>query len=100
MEADSSLNLVINGGTLEVWSSGDGLDSNGYATITGGDIVVYGPDHRRQRRARRQRHLRGHRRHPVATGSSGMMVAPSTDSAPGLDRHRPQRAPRPPAPRS
>ena len=29
--------------SLEVWASGDGLDSNGYATITGGDITVYGP---------------------------------------------------------
>ena len=43
MEADSSLHLYVNGGTLEVWASGDGLDSNGNATITGGDIVVYGP---------------------------------------------------------
>ena len=55
---------LVNGGALEVWSSGDGLDSNGLATITGGDIVVYGPYRRRQRRPGRQQHLRRHRRHP------------------------------------
>ena len=43
MAADDPLRLVVNGGTLEVWASGDGLDSNGSATITGGDITVYGP---------------------------------------------------------
>ena len=43
MAADDSLALYVNGGTLEVWASGDGLDSNGSATITGGEITVYGP---------------------------------------------------------
>lgn len=83
MEADSSLNLVINGGTLEVWSSGDGLDSNGYATITGGDIVVYGPtmDGNGALDVNGTFDITGGTL--VATGSSGMMVAPSTESGQG-----------------
>lgn len=83
MEADTSLHLVINGGTLEVWSSGDGLDSNGYATITGGDIVVYGPttDGNGALDVNGAFEITGGTL--VATGSSEMLVAPSTDSAQG-----------------
>ncbi|GAB3020419.1 hypothetical protein GCM10011376_23480 [Nocardioides flavus (ex Wang et al. 2016)] len=83
MEADDSLNLVINGGTIEVWSSGDGLDSNGYATITGGDITVYGPtsDGNGALDVNGTFAITGGTL--MATGSSGMMVAPSTDSAQG-----------------
>ncbi|MEO5665531.1 MAG: carbohydrate-binding domain-containing protein [Nocardioides sp.] len=83
MEADTSLHLVINGGTLEVWSSGDGLDSNGYSTITGGDIVVYGPttDGNGALDVNGAFEITGGTL--VATGSSGMLVAPSTDSAQG-----------------
>mgnify|MGYP003341109702 CR=1 FL=1 len=36
--------IFVNGGTLEVWASGDGLDSNGDATITGGDPKQDGHD--------------------------------------------------------
>ena len=83
MEADGSLNLFVNGGTLEVWASGDGLDSNGNATITGGDIVVYGPttDGNGALDVNGTFEVSGGTL--VATGSSGMMVAPSTDSAQG-----------------
>jgi len=83
MEADSSLNLVINGGTLEVWSSGDGLDSNGYATITGGDIVVYGPttDGNGALDVNGTFEITGGTL--VAAGSSQMLVAPSIDSDQG-----------------
>lgn len=83
MAADDSLNLYINGGTLEVWASGDGLDSNGNATVTGGDIVVYGPttDGNGALDVNGTFEVTGGTL--VATGSSGMMVAPSTDSAQG-----------------
>ena len=83
MEADSSLHLYVNGGTLEVWASGDGLDSNGDATITGGDIVVYGPttDGNGALDVNGTFEVTGGTL--VATGSAGMMVAPSTDSAQG-----------------
>lgn len=35
--------LVVTGGSLTVDAEGDGLDSNGTITITGGDTIVYGP---------------------------------------------------------
>ena len=41
--ANEANQLTINGGTLLVNADGDGLDSNGYATITGGTITVNGP---------------------------------------------------------
>ncbi len=83
MAADNSLNLYVNGGTLEVWASGDGLDSNGNATITGGDIVVYGPttDGNGALDVNGTFEVTGGTL--MATGSAGMMVAPSTDSAQG-----------------
>ncbi|PUA81258.1 carbohydrate-binding domain-containing protein [Nocardioides currus] len=83
MEADESLHLYVNGGTLEVWASGDGLDSNGSATITGGDITVYGPttDGNGALDVNGTFEVTGGTL--MAVGSAGMMVAPSTDSAQG-----------------
>jgi len=83
MAADSSLALSINGGTVEVWASGDGLDSNGNATITGGEITVYGPttDGNGALDVNGTFDVTGGTL--LATGSAGMMVAPSTDYAQG-----------------
>lgn len=36
--------LLINGGTIYVNAYGDGLDSNGYTVINGGDITISGPE--------------------------------------------------------
>lgn len=41
--ADASKSLVISGGTIRVNAEGDGLDSNGTLTISGGTIYVSGP---------------------------------------------------------
>jgi len=41
--ADASKSLVISGGVLTVNSNGDGLDSNGTLSISGGTIYVSGP---------------------------------------------------------
>lgn len=81
MAADDFVRLVVNGGTLEVWASGDGLDSNGSATITGGDITVWGPttDGNGALDVNGTFDVSGGTL--VAAGSAGMMVAPSTDSA-------------------
>lgn len=81
MAADDSVRLVVNGGTLEVWASGDGLDSNGSATITGGDITVWGPttDGNGALDVNGSFEVSGGTL--LATGSAGMMVAPSSDSA-------------------
>ncbi|RYB89366.1 carbohydrate-binding domain-containing protein [Nocardioides glacieisoli] len=83
MQADTSLNLYVNGGSLEVWASGDGLDSNGNATITGGDILVHGPttDGNGALDVNGTFEVSGGTL--LATGSAGMVVAPSTDSAQG-----------------
>ncbi len=35
--------VTINGGTVTLHASGDGLDSNGNLTINGGEVYVYGP---------------------------------------------------------
>jgi len=43
MDAVGDYYLEINGGTITVNAEGDGLDSNGYITVTGGTIVVHGP---------------------------------------------------------
>ncbi len=80
MEADSSLHLYVNGGTLEVWASGDGLDSNGDATITGGDITVYGPTTEGNGALDVNGTFDVSGGTLVATGSAGMLVAPSSDS--------------------
>ncbi len=81
MAAGDSVRLVVNGGTLEVWASGDGLDSNGSATITGGDITVYGPttDGNGALDVNGTFDVSGGTL--LAAGSAGMMVAPATDSA-------------------
>ncbi|WP_299926928.1 carbohydrate-binding domain-containing protein [uncultured Nocardioides sp.] len=83
MAADESLHLYVNGGTLEVWASGDGLDSNGDAAITGGDITVHGPttDGNGALDVNGTFDVSGGTL--LATGSAGMMVAPATDSAQG-----------------
>jgi hypothetical protein len=81
MAADDSVRLVVNGGTLEVWASGDGLDSNGSATITGGDITVWGPtaDGNGALDVNGTFEVSGGTL--LATGSAAMLVAPSVDSA-------------------
>lgn len=43
MDADASCYLVISGGVVTVDAAGDGLDSNGYLKVTGGEVYVYGP---------------------------------------------------------
>ncbi|MGY3704113.1 hypothetical protein BW731_08140 [Vagococcus martis] len=42
-QADDSKSLEITGGSITIDASGDGLDSNGSITMSGGDVVVYGP---------------------------------------------------------
>ena len=41
--ADENCHITVSGGTLFVDASGDGIDSNGNLTFTGGDITVEGP---------------------------------------------------------
>lgn len=41
---DSVSSLLISGGTIYVNAEGDGIDSNGTITVTGGEIFVSGPE--------------------------------------------------------
>ena len=41
-ESDPSLQIILAGGTLTVDAEGDGIDSNGTVTISGGSLVVNG----------------------------------------------------------
>ena len=83
MAADGSVWLFVNGGTLEVWASGDGLDSNGSIAITGGDITVNGPttDGNGALDANGTFTISGGTL--VATGSAGMAETPDADSEQG-----------------
>lgn len=41
--ASSDVYININGGTITINASGDGVDSNGNINVTGGTTIVYGP---------------------------------------------------------
>lgn len=42
-DTDADASITISGGVLRLSAEGDGLDSNGYITITGGETYVTGP---------------------------------------------------------
>src|SRR5699024_12417709 len=42
MDADDGSELVISGGTVVIDAEGDGIDSNGSLSITGGEVTVFG----------------------------------------------------------
>ena len=43
MEVNEKCSIIINGGKVYVNAAGDGLDSNGYMYINGGEVIVDGP---------------------------------------------------------
>ena len=43
MEAEQGVSITISGGNLHIDTEGDGIDSNGELTVSGGAIVVDGP---------------------------------------------------------
>lgn len=43
MDTDEDAAIVISGGNVTVSADGDGLDSNGYIRVSGGETHVYGP---------------------------------------------------------
>lgn len=44
MDADESCSLTIAGGTITIDADGDGIDSNGYFYMTGGNVFIAGPE--------------------------------------------------------
>ena len=44
MDTDESCSLIISGGNIHINAGGDGIDSNGTFTMTGGTVFVEGPE--------------------------------------------------------
>lgn len=43
-QADESCAVMISGGALKLNAAGDGIDSNGSITVSGGTVLVFGPE--------------------------------------------------------
>jgi len=78
-----SYRLTISGGTTVVDADGDGLDSGGTITMTGGTVVVSGPEQDGNGALDADGTISVSGGVLLAAGSSGMAQAPSTDSAQG-----------------
>lgn len=72
--------LVINGGYISVDALGDGLDSNGSITMTGGTVVVTGPTANNNGALDYDGAFEMTGGFLIAAGSSGMVQAPSEQS--------------------
>lgn len=80
-EAAGDFSLAITGGTLTVDAGGDGLDSNGTFTITGGDITVFGPTNAGNGALDSQGTFTVDGGTVIAVGSAGMAQSPDASSA-------------------
>ncbi|WIY81746.1 carbohydrate-binding domain-containing protein [Propionimicrobium sp. PCR01-08-3] len=81
-EASDGSELIIAGGELTVNAEGDGIDSNGTVTMNGGTVVVHGPTNDGNG-ALDTTSFGISGGSLTAAGSSGMAVAPTTDSEQG-----------------
>ena len=70
----------VSGGLLTINSQGDGLDSNGNATISGGTVVVNGPTNDGNGALDVNGELAVTGGTVAAAGSAGMAVTPGTSS--------------------
>lgn len=70
----------ISGGSLTINSEGDGLDSNGNASISGGTVVVNGPESNGNGALDVNGELAVSGGTMAAAGSAGMVVTPGTSS--------------------
>ncbi|MEZ5232755.1 MAG: carbohydrate-binding domain-containing protein [Acidimicrobiales bacterium] len=73
--------LAIDGGTVRVDAGGDGVDVNGSITMTGGTLLVQGPTAQMNAAIDYDGSFDISGGLVVATGSSGMAMAPSSSSA-------------------
>ncbi|MDF2662369.1 MAG: dockerin type 1 [Paenibacillus sp.] len=78
--ASGSNKLVINGGTITVDATGDGLDSNGSIVMTGGNVTVNGPTASNNGALDYDGTFDMSGGFLVAAGSAGMAAAPSETS--------------------
>lgn len=72
--------LTISGGTLTVDAAGDGLDSNGSVTMTGGTVIVNGPENSGNGALDYDGTFNITGGFLIAAGASGMAQAPGEDS--------------------
>ncbi|GAA4844903.1 carbohydrate-binding domain-containing protein [Luteimicrobium xylanilyticum] len=94
-EADDSVLIDITGGTLVVDADGDGLDSNGNMTMSGGTVVVSGPTNDGNGSLDYNGTFTVSGGELIAVGSSGMAQTPSdtsTQSFVGLTADAAQKA--------
>jgi len=80
MSANSDNQLYINGGYIVLNAAGDGLDSNGYITITAGTVIVHGPTVSMNGAIDYNGTFNMNGGFLVAVGSSGMAEAPGDSS--------------------
>jgi len=80
---DTGETLTISGGTLVVDAQGDGLDSNGSITMTGGDVTVYGPTQQGNGALDSNGGIDVSGGTLAALGSTGMAESPDESSAQG-----------------
>lgn len=83
MGVEEGASLTITGGTLHVDAEGDGLDSNGVAVVSGGDIVIEGPTNGGNGALDSAGGLEVSGGSLLAVGASGMAESPDADSAQG-----------------
>lgn len=79
--AGGNYSLTVEGGTVVVIAGGDGLDINGPVTMSGGTVIVDGPTEDMNGALDYDGTFDISGGLLVATGSSGMAMAPSTSSA-------------------
>lgn len=82
-QQSSGEQITVTGGTLVVHAEGDGLDSNGDATISGGSVTVYGPTGNGNGALDVNGDLTVTGGELAAIGSSGMVVTPSSTDGQG-----------------
>jgi hypothetical protein len=79
-EGATVASLTISGGTITVNADGDGLDSNGTITMSGGDVVVQGPTNDGNGALDSASGITISGGMLVAVGSAGMAETPDTGS--------------------
>jgi formylmethanofuran dehydrogenase subunit C len=79
--------LTINGGTLVVNASGDGLDSNGSIEMNDGTVVVNGPTDSMNGTLDYDSTFNMNGGTLIGVGSSGMAMSPSSTSSTKLPVH-------------
>ncbi len=78
---NSNLYILITGGTVKVNAQGDGLDSNGTMSMTGGTVYIDGPTSSNNGALDTNGGFKMDGGTLVAVGASGMVEAPGTSSA-------------------